>query len=600
MIGHHERMFVLRRTFSFSSLVAVIGVIVAVFAASTAAAEADRLALVIGISSYENVAPLANPIADAQDVASVFQEIGFDVTLALDLTQQEMREALQQFGRSAAGAEMAVIYFAGHGMEIDRINYLVPVDAEFTSLFDVEFDSIPLDLLQRAVSGAGTFSLIILDACRDNPFERAVASNASRSLGRGLAAVEPAANTLLAYAARAGTIAYDGAGRNSPYAEALIETLPTPGLEVALLFRRVRDRVLQATDHRQEPFTYGSLGAEPIYLVPPQEPPVAAVRAVAPDSTAWLRLGETIGSGVPDEAKCEAIAKFIADHPDSPFTTAANVNWQLLGCVAPGENLGAGSTVADPPGGSGLGSSETASRVGPSGLGEPTGASGLGPSPDLGSAEAIGPSNGEIEALSGSAPQSEADPFAALREGEEQIGLTRDRRRRVQLGLQLLGFDPRGIDGLFGPNTRSAISGWQQARGLSPTGFLTQGDYQALMAEARAPMEVWESRSPASADASPSDRIAVGPNDVVRILPSNVGLRLDRAAEAAIAAAIAEFLEGASTAPWNSGESGWFGIVAGNAYRLEEFAEQGATCRRLSISIRRDRSRSVHTATACR
>ena len=234
----------------------------------------QRVALVIGNSAYEHVPRLNNPGNDARDFSARLEALGFQVTTRLDLDQQGLNRALQQFARDSAGAEIALLFFAGHGIEVDGKNWLVPIDARLQSDTDVEFESVAQELALRSVGGAQQLRLVILDACRDNPFANAMQrAGATRSIGRGLGRIEPTGGTLVAYAARDGTTADDGRGRNSPYTAALLRELEEPGVEVSLLFRRVRDRVLESTGHRQEPFTYGSLPSLALYLNPPVATP---------------------------------------------------------------------------------------------------------------------------------------------------------------------------------------------------------------------------------------------------------------------------------------------------------------------------------------
>lgn len=235
----------------------------------------NRIALVIGNSAYRHNVALANPRADAEALAATLKRIGFkSVDLKLDLTREQLVDALRQFAGEAAKADWAVIYFAGHGLQIGGINYLIPVDAKLASDRDVSFEAVAMEHVLNAVEGARKLRLAILDACRDNPFVKSMTrSLATRSLGRGLAAIEPQRSTLVAFAARDGQVALDGAGANSPFASALIRHLDAPGLEINLLFRKVRDDVLKLTGNDQEPFTYGSLSSEALYFRP-----VAAAR----------------------------------------------------------------------------------------------------------------------------------------------------------------------------------------------------------------------------------------------------------------------------------------------------------------------------------
>ena len=252
-------------------VLAVMAGLVLALAAATGFAQAQkRVALVIGNSAYSAVARLPNPARDAKAVAASLKRLGFAVTLKLDLKQSALLRSLGRFARTAAGADIAVINYAGHGIEVGGQNYLIPTDAQLANAGDVDFEAVPLRTAMGALASAGKLKLVILDACRNNPFAARMArSNSSRSIGRGLARVEPrSGNTLVAYAAKGGTTADDGDGGHSPYTAALLRYLETPGLEIRLLFGKVRDSVLASTGRRQEPFTCGSLGGNAIYLVP--------------------------------------------------------------------------------------------------------------------------------------------------------------------------------------------------------------------------------------------------------------------------------------------------------------------------------------------
>ena len=233
-----------------------------------------RIALVIGNSDYANVPALTNPRNDASDIAAALGRLNFDVTLGLNYDDRSMRLALRDFAKEAETADVTFIYFAGHGIEIDKVNYLIPVNAELGRDRDVEFEAISLDTVLRAVEGAPGLRVVLVDACRNNPFVPAMTRTvASRSLGFGLGRIDPSRGVLVGYAAREGTLALDGEGRNSPYAQALLQHLEEPGLEIGKLFRKVRDTVYDITDGFQEPFTYGSLPGTDYYLKPPLPEP---------------------------------------------------------------------------------------------------------------------------------------------------------------------------------------------------------------------------------------------------------------------------------------------------------------------------------------
>jgi uncharacterized caspase-like protein len=232
----------------------------------------SRVALVIGNSRYANTSVLTNPKNDATALASALERVGFTrVTLKLDQSREQVMQALKTFAAEADRADWAVVYFAGHGMEVGGTNYLVPIDAKLASDRDVGFEAVPLEQVLQAVDGARKLRLVVLDACRDNPFVKTMAKTGgkSRSIGNGLANVEPEGATLVAYAAKHGQVALDGTTANSPFVTSLIKNLATPGLEINLLFRKVRDEVLTETGKRQEPFTYGSLPSEAFYFKKP-------------------------------------------------------------------------------------------------------------------------------------------------------------------------------------------------------------------------------------------------------------------------------------------------------------------------------------------
>lgn len=246
-----------------------------------------RVALIIGNGNYTSVSRLHNPSRDAIAVEAMFKAAGFDYLRRVEnLGAQAMRRTLRDFAGQVHNADIAVIFYAGHGIEVSGSNYLIPVDAVLERDIDVEDETIALDRLSQILEPAKRLRLIILDACRDNPFLRSMKRTvASRSIGRGLAKVDVlTSDTLVAYAARAGSTAADGEGSNSPYTAGLVKHLATPGLDVRLALGRVRDDVLRATDNKQEPFVYGSLGGSEVALVPERPKPVAAPPPPVPPS----------------------------------------------------------------------------------------------------------------------------------------------------------------------------------------------------------------------------------------------------------------------------------------------------------------------------
>jgi tetratricopeptide (TPR) repeat protein len=248
-----------------------------------------RVALVIGNSNYLNVSPLANPKKDAEIIAVSLRSIGFEsVVLTNDATREKLVESLRAFAELADQADWALVYYAGHGIEMNGQNYLIPVDARLSFDRDVQFETVPVGQVLGALEGAKKLRIVLLDACRNNPFvqqikktEQSAApvaadrsldepSSTTRSIGRGLAKMEVKTGaTLVGFAAKDGQTALDGEGPNSPFAVAMVQRIATPGVEINKVFRLVRDDVMEATAGRQEPYTYGSLpGSVDFFFVP--------------------------------------------------------------------------------------------------------------------------------------------------------------------------------------------------------------------------------------------------------------------------------------------------------------------------------------------
>src|SRR5882762_10101770 len=307
-------------------LAAFVTAFLAVCLANQPALAGKRVALVIGNSSYQNVAALTNPANDATAITEMFKKASFDVVESRrDLKYMEMRRALRDFADKARGADIAVIYFAGHGVEIDGTNYVVPVDAVLQRDSDVDDEAISLNRILVAAEPATKLRLVILDACRDNPFAKKMKRTlASRSLGRGLAGVEAnKPNTFIAFAAKEGSTAADGDGKNSPFSAALLKHLTRPGLDIHKAFGFVRDDVMSATGNQQEPYTTNSLGGNDVALVPAPASPSAASGNANADVRHDYELAERVGTK-------EAWDSFVAANPSGFYTDLAKAQRNKL------------------------------------------------------------------------------------------------------------------------------------------------------------------------------------------------------------------------------------------------------------------------------
>src|SRR6202020_545472 len=279
-----------------------------------------RVALVVGISRYQQVPQLGNPAHDAAAMGALFKKAGFDVVDdKRDLGIVDLRRAVREFSEKAQDADIAVVYYAGHGIEVDGLNYLA--DAKLARDFDVDDEAVSLDRVPKALDPVKPLRLVILDACRDNPLASTIKKSvATRSIGRGLAKVEPTTpNTLVAFATKAGAVADDGNGENSQYTSALVKYIAEPGVDVRVAFGRVRDEVLKKTSNRQEPFVYGSLGGDNLALVPQ----VAKPQETEADARIDYEYAAQIGTR-------DVWDSFIGKHPSGLYANPARAQVKRL------------------------------------------------------------------------------------------------------------------------------------------------------------------------------------------------------------------------------------------------------------------------------
>jgi uncharacterized caspase-like protein len=299
----------------------------------------DRLALVIGNSAYQNTPALPNPTKDAQAIAARFKEVGFKVISAhYDVTNVAFKRAIRDFEDAVASSdpEVIVIYYAGHGIEIGGTNYMLPVDAKLASTRDAHDEAITLDRLLEATEGAKQLSLVILDACRDNPFVNMKRPKTAmlRAVRSGLAPVEPVnSNTLIAYATKTGSGAEDGTGEHSPFTVALMNHLFVPGLDVRLAFGRVRDDVMKKTRNRQEPYVTGSVGGELLTVVPAKATPAPV--AATPDRSVAAAAERGDGERTDYQLVAQVGTKrawevFLNQHPKGMYAELAREQIQKL------------------------------------------------------------------------------------------------------------------------------------------------------------------------------------------------------------------------------------------------------------------------------
>ena len=287
----------------------------ALFLFAPSAVEARKVALVIGNSDYANTSRLANPVNDIKIIAASARQAGFDdVTIAADLSVNDFQKAMRDFRAKADGAEVAMVYFAGHGIEAQGKNWLIPTDAQLKSDLDLPYEAINLDRLMESVSGA-QIRMVVLDSCRNNPFGRSWRSG-TRAVVNGLAGVE-ADDVLVIFAAAPGQTAADGTTGNSPFATSLAKRLPQPDVPVQLLGGLIRDDVLAATGGSQRPFVSASITGTPVYLVP------RAVPATANPAGDRSGLEELLWKGALAENSVRGFSAYLAEFPAGKYAGEA-------------------------------------------------------------------------------------------------------------------------------------------------------------------------------------------------------------------------------------------------------------------------------------
>jgi uncharacterized caspase-like protein len=411
--------------FQMRYLTVIVSLFCMLFAADAAKAD-RRVAFVVGNGTYKNVSPLPNPPIDAKSMAGVLRNVGFEVVEGTNLTRDKMTERLLEFGKKAQGADIALFFYAGHGIAINGTNYLLPVDADIKSEMDVKLGAaINIDVTLDQTMGDAKVKLVFLDACRDNPFAAKIrSSSATRSVSvqSGLAEMKSGEGTLIAFATGPGQTALDGQeGTNSPFTRALMANVATPGVEIQQAMTKVRAQVNEETNKGQLPWGHTNLIGS-VYLNPTGAPAATGTVAAAP-TTAGSDVELEFWRSIKESNKPEELKAYLTNYPNGQFRSIA------LARVASLESAPSTATRTLSPG------------VDPATLTEP-----------------------------------------ANQTTEDQIGLDKGKRRDVQHRLTGLGFDTKQT-GVFDDPTRAVITRWQAARGYPQSGFLNKLQHKALLAE---------------------------------------------------------------------------------------------------------------------
>ncbi|NNG02918.1 MAG: caspase family protein, partial [Inquilinus sp.] len=309
----------------------VLALVAALFAIALAAppAAAQRVALVVGNGAYTHTPALPNAANDGRAMAAALRGLGFEVIEGIDLDRRAMEDRLRAFARAVRGGEVGLFFYAGHGLQVDGRNYLLPVDARLEDESDLAFETLALDFVLDQLDRSVGTGLVFLDACRDNPLSRSLArgmsATRSAAIGRGLARIDGGIGTLIAYATEPDAVALDGDGPNSPFTTALLRHIGAPGLEVRQMLTRVRQDVIEQTRRQQVPWDHSSL-TDAFYFKPAAAPATApATAATAGGGGAELRLWDAAQSVAPPDRRIEALELYLETYPQGRFAAMAGV-----------------------------------------------------------------------------------------------------------------------------------------------------------------------------------------------------------------------------------------------------------------------------------
>ena len=317
----------------------ITAVLVVVFVSPSAMAEERRVALVIGNAAYQNVPALANPRNDATDLGEALTLAGFEVVEGLDQSRDEMAATIREFIERLDGATTGLFFYAGHGLQVDGRNYMIPVDMVLRDATDLQLQAIDMNYVLAQMERDPRVNIIMLDACRDNPFEQ----NMTRSLSRGLAPMETrSVGSLIVYSTQPGAVADDGLGRNSPFTSALLKFTGQPGLEIQQMLRKVRAEVIRATDERQVPWDHSSLTGD-VYLIKPAAGADTDAEAIKGLELSDSQIQLQIWNDAKGSESIPILQSYIEQFPFGPFVPAAQA--RIRGLEREAEQ--SGDAVAD-------------------------------------------------------------------------------------------------------------------------------------------------------------------------------------------------------------------------------------------------------------
>ena len=434
------------------------------FATYASANLEKKIALVIGNGNYLYATPLANPANDARAMASKLESLGFETYTGFDLDKFGMEHLLRDFSRASRQADVNLFFYAGHGMSVDGVNYLVPVDAAFEDETALDFEAVPVDFVTRQMSLSNAVNLVFLDACRNNP----LASNLSRSMGvtrsaavqNGLAEMKVANSgkgMAIAFATSPGEVALDGEGSNSPFTTALLRHIDAENTDIAEIFTRVTGEVYESTGEAQRPWLNVSLTG-PVVLNPVAR--VQPVTPVVPLDGQGMGTSEVANNMLEEQKLLFALARETGDVEDyraylDSFPNGLYANNARRMIRKLDSSVTAPVTTQTAMLGGNAPNSAQATRAA--------------------SISEAGPLVLTVTPALRNMPATQAT--------EASMNMDRTFKGNIQARLNATGNNVGSVDGQWGPKTRAGISNWQSANGLVPTGYLNEPQYQLLVSQ---------------------------------------------------------------------------------------------------------------------
>jgi uncharacterized caspase-like protein len=475
------------RTFGLGAVACVV------FCSAAARAEIEkRVALVIGNSAYKSAIRLENPVTDAKAVAASLKRLGFEVVEGYDLGSSDLRHKLAEFSADLPDSKAALVYYAGHGVSVDDENFLIPVDLELKSPTDLDLNALSLSVVLKQMKREERVNVVILDACRDNPFAAELQRGArSRSAvaERGLSRVDSdlAKGTLIAFATDPRSTALDGKpGDNSPFTKALLRHIEDPGVSIDTVMNRVRTDVWEETKQKQMPWVNTSIIGE--FVLNPTKPAAGAQVAALADPSAPASapaVGTLSADRLAQENKMWDSAErgntaddylaYLAAYPNGVYAQMARSRVARLSAPAT-----PGPTAAAPPDG------QTKS---------------------LASVAALRAEVGTMQT-------------------EKALGLDLKARKQIQQRLKVMEFDPGEANGKFTERTRAAIVDWQKRHDIQTTGWLGPLQRDAILEESEAAWTRFVNAQPMT----PTRALSTAPKAKPRVAPTVAAAQAKRRA----------------------------------------------------------------------